>query len=46
MGSEQKMKYIWRVAQELMRLNLPLFGAFRREVKDVSINGYDFPKGW
>ncbi|KAF5184005.1 Cytochrome p450 [Thalictrum thalictroides] len=42
----QKMKYTWRVAQELMRITPPVFGSFRKAVKDTSFGGYDIPKGW
>ncbi|KAF8397113.1 hypothetical protein HHK36_016020 [Tetracentron sinense] len=42
----QKMKFTWRVAQELMRIIPPVFGNFRRAVKDTSFGGYDIPKGW
>ncbi|KAL5974789.1 hypothetical protein ACLOJK_031460 [Asimina triloba] len=42
----QKMKYTWRVAQEMMRLVPILFGHNRRAIKDVSFEGYDIPKGW
>lgn len=42
----QKMKYTWRVAQELMRMIPPLFGSFRKALKDISFEGYDIPKGW
>lgn len=45
-GDIQKMKYTWRVAQELMRLIPPVFGSFRKAVKDTSYGGYDIPKGW
>lgn len=42
----QKMKYTWRVAQELMRLISPVFGNFRKAAKDTRFEGYDIPKGW
>ncbi|KAK1320045.1 hypothetical protein QJS10_CPA03g00938 [Acorus calamus] len=42
----QKMKYSWSVAQELMRMNPPVFGSFKKVVKDTSFGGFDIPKGW
>nr|QNS30020.1 cytochrome P450 [Nothapodytes nimmoniana] len=42
----QKMKYTWRVAQELMRLIPPVFGSFRKAIKETSFAGYVIPKGW
>ncbi|XP_047152662.1 taxadiene 5-alpha hydroxylase-like [Vigna umbellata] len=42
----QKMKYTWRLAQELMRMIPPLFGSFRKALKDTSFQGYDILKGW
>ncbi|KAK9998951.1 hypothetical protein SO802_018554 [Lithocarpus litseifolius] len=42
----QKMKYTWRVAQELMRTIPPVFGGFRKALKDTSYGGYAIPKGW
>ncbi|KAF9595748.1 hypothetical protein IFM89_003490 [Coptis chinensis] len=42
----QKMKYTWRFAQELMRITPPVFGSFRKAVKDTSFGGYDIPQGW
>ncbi|KAJ0966144.1 hypothetical protein J5N97_027282 [Dioscorea zingiberensis] len=41
-----KMKYTWRVAQEILRTIPPLFGGFRRVIKDVEFGGYLIPKGW
>ncbi|PWA46741.1 cytochrome P450 [Artemisia annua] len=45
-GDIQKMKYTWRVAQELMRIIPPVFGSFRKVVKDTSFGGFNIPKGW
>lgn len=45
-GDIQKMKYTWRVAQELMRIIPPVFGSFRKVVTDTSFGGFDIPKGW
>ncbi|KAI6674669.1 hypothetical protein NL676_002575 [Syzygium grande] len=45
-GDIQKMRYTWRVAQELMRLIPIAFGGFRKALKDISFGGYDIPKGW
>ncbi|XP_008788533.3 taxadiene 5-alpha hydroxylase-like [Phoenix dactylifera] len=42
----QKMRYTWRVAQELMRMIPPVFGNFRKTLKDISFEGYDIPQGW
>ncbi|KAF6143063.1 hypothetical protein GIB67_041131 [Kingdonia uniflora] len=42
----QKMKYTWRVAQEMMRMIPPVFGTFRKAVKDLNFGGYFIPKGW
>ncbi|XP_077229274.1 cytochrome P450 716B1-like [Tasmannia lanceolata] len=41
-----KMKYSWRVATELMRMTPPIFGGFRRVLKDLEFEGYLIPKGW
>ncbi|XP_061984535.1 cytochrome P450 716B1-like [Populus nigra] len=41
-----KMKYSWRVAQETLRLVSPIFGGFRKAVKDIEYDGYLIPKGW
>ncbi|KAF9610246.1 hypothetical protein IFM89_021570 [Coptis chinensis] len=37
----QKMKYTWRVAQELMRVTHPVFGNFKRTTKDTSFGGFE-----
>ncbi|OMO90110.1 Cytochrome P450 [Corchorus olitorius] len=42
----QMMKYTWRAAQELMRINPPILGSFRQVTKDITFDGYDIPKGW
>eukprot|EP01018_Ginkgo_biloba_P016324 Gb_33310 [translate_table: standard] len=42
----QQMKYTWRVAQESLRLTSPVFGGFRKTVKDIEYGGYAIPKGW
>ena len=41
-----KMKYMWRVALETLRLVPPMFGDFRRALLDVEFDGYLIPKGW
>ncbi|KAJ4848268.1 hypothetical protein Tsubulata_040018 [Turnera subulata] len=41
-----KMKYTWRVAQETLRMVPPVFGGFRKTVKDIEYEGYLIPKGW
>ncbi|KAI3879273.1 hypothetical protein MKW92_003616 [Papaver armeniacum] len=45
-GDVAKMKYTWRVVQEVMRVIPPFFGSFRTVMKDTSYGGYDIPKGW
>ncbi|KAI3879272.1 hypothetical protein MKW92_048279 [Papaver armeniacum] len=45
-GDVAKMKYTWRVIQEVMRVIPPFFGSFRTAIKDTSYGGYDIPKGW
>ncbi|KAL1832953.1 hypothetical protein ACET3Z_002604 [Daucus carota] len=41
-----KMKYTWRVTQELLRVIPPVFGGFRKALKDIEYGGYLIPKGW
>ncbi|PIA27360.1 hypothetical protein AQUCO_07900010v1 [Aquilegia coerulea] len=41
-----KMKYTWRAALEILRIVPPIFGAFRRTLKDTEFGGYLIPKGW
>ncbi|XP_020256831.1 cytochrome P450 716B1-like isoform X2 [Asparagus officinalis] len=41
-----RMKYTWRVAMEVLRTIPPVFGSFRKTLKDVEFNGYIIPKGW
>ncbi|RWR93409.1 cytochrome P450 716B1-like protein [Cinnamomum micranthum f. kanehirae] len=41
-----KMKYTWKAAMETLRMIPPVFGAFRRVLKDIEYGGYLIPKGW
>ncbi|XP_007020904.2 PREDICTED: cytochrome P450 716B1 [Theobroma cacao] len=41
-----KMKYTWKVAMETLRLFPPIFGGFRKAVKDIEYGGYLIPKDW
>ncbi|KAF7815808.1 taxadiene 5-alpha hydroxylase-like [Senna tora] len=41
-----KMKYTWRVALETLRIVPPIFGGFRKTLKDIEYEGYLIPKGW
>ncbi|KAH0986924.1 hypothetical protein GBA52_014101, partial [Prunus armeniaca] len=41
-----KMKYTWRVAMETMRITPPVFGGFRKALKDIDFDGFLIPKGW
>ncbi|KAL4619084.1 hypothetical protein ACB092_06G055500 [Castanea dentata] len=40
------MKYTWRVAMETLRIHPPVFGGFRKALKDIEYGGYLIPKGW
>jgi hypothetical protein len=41
-----KMKYTWRVALETLRMVPPVFGGFRKALKDIEYGGYLIPIGW
>ncbi|THG03356.1 hypothetical protein TEA_000849 [Camellia sinensis var. sinensis] len=41
-----KMKYTWKVAMETLRMFPPIFGRFRKTLKDVEYGGYLIPQGW
>ncbi|KAK1325958.1 hypothetical protein QJS10_CPA01g00924 [Acorus calamus] len=41
-----KMKYTWRVEMEMLRMVAPVFGSFRRVLKEVEYEGYRIPEGW
>ncbi|XP_031249452.1 cytochrome P450 716B1-like [Pistacia vera] len=41
-----KMKYTWRVAMETLRTVPPIFGGFRKALRDIEYGGYLIPKGW
>ncbi|GJV58281.1 cytochrome P450 716B1-like protein [Tanacetum coccineum] len=41
-----KMKYTWRVAFEMLRINPPVILTFRRAAQDIEYGGYIIPKGW
>ncbi|KAL4563057.1 hypothetical protein LXL04_027088 [Taraxacum kok-saghyz] len=41
-----KMKYSWRVACEMLRINPPIALAFRRARQDIEYKGFIIPKGW
>ncbi|MFS8015414.1 putative taxadiene 5-alpha-hydroxylase [Helianthus anomalus] len=41
-----KMKYTWRVATELTRINPPVALSFRRAKQDIEYGGFIIPKGW
>ncbi|KAJ9689780.1 hypothetical protein PVL29_012453 [Vitis rotundifolia] len=41
-----KMKHTWKAAMETMRIIPPVFGGFRKVLKDFEYGGYLIPKGW
>lgn len=41
----KEMKYTWQCAQETLRLYPPVFGSFRKAIKDLEYEGYKIPKG-
>lgn len=41
-----KMKYTWRVALETLRIYPPVYGAFKKVLKDFEYEGHTIPKGW
>ncbi|KAI7755802.1 hypothetical protein M8C21_014926 [Ambrosia artemisiifolia] len=41
-----KMKYTWRVATEITRINTPVTLSFRRAKHDIEYGGFIIPKGW
>ncbi|KAL3503482.1 hypothetical protein ACH5RR_037931 [Cinchona calisaya] len=41
-----KMKYTWKMAMETLRMYPPIFGGFRKTIKDIEFGGYIIPKGW
>lgn len=41
-----KMKYTWKVALETLRMVPPVFGGFRKTLKDIEYGGFIIPKGW
>ncbi|KAF5763453.1 putative abieta-7,13-dien-18-ol hydroxylase [Helianthus annuus] len=41
-----KMKYTWRVATEILRINPPASLTFRRTNQDIEYGGFIIPKGW
>ena len=42
----KKMTYTWQVVRETMRLFPPIFGSFRKAIKDIEFEGFTITKGW
>ncbi|KAG8364772.1 hypothetical protein BUALT_Bualt18G0033500 [Buddleja alternifolia] len=42
----KKLTYTWQVTRESMRIFPPIFGSFRKAIKDIEYDGYTIPKGW
>ncbi|KAH9302535.1 hypothetical protein KI387_014118 [Taxus chinensis] len=42
----QRMKYLWSVAQETLRIIPPISGIFRKATTDINYGPYTIPKGW
>ncbi|XP_074320773.1 taxadiene 5-alpha hydroxylase [Silene latifolia] len=42
----KEMKYTWQVVRETMRLSPPVFGSFRRAIKEFEFDGFTIPQGW
>ncbi len=41
-----KMTYLDQVIKEVLRINPPVGGGFRRVTQDFELDGYYFPQGW
>jgi len=42
----KRMTYLEQVLQEVLRLNPPVGGGFRKVSRTCGFNGYQFPEGW
>ncbi|KAL3694958.1 hypothetical protein R1sor_008609 [Riccia sorocarpa] len=40
------MKYTWKVIQEVLRLQPPVIGSYRKTATDLEYKGYLIPRGW